>query len=171
MRLKKHGPPQLRLHCKHCRIEALEMPRLQDALVLYGQVKQFVSLLDRGGDRLFDKQIEPSTKQHGRHSVVMHSGNGNRRRIQVQIRRKQFLYRGEDGDCVGRFRFGSARVVWFHCCNQSDALAGGLKFAVDTKMIAAECAGADDGNPNIAFDCDLLRPFAFHSLQAAPVEL
>jgi hypothetical protein len=38
-------------------------------------------------------------------------------------------------------------------------------------MIAAECAGADDGNPNIAFACDLLCPFAFHSLQAARVEL
>ncbi len=61
MRLKKHGPPQLRLHGEHGRVEALEMPRLQDAFVLCGQVKQFVSLLDSGGEGFLDKQIETGT--------------------------------------------------------------------------------------------------------------
>jgi hypothetical protein len=33
-------------------------------------------------------------------------------------------------------------------------MAGRFKFAVDTKMVAAEGAGADDGNTYIAFACD-----------------
>ena len=42
--------------------------------------------------------------------------------------------------------FGGACGVRLDSRDQSNALAGGLKFAVDTKMIAAECAGADNGN-------------------------
>ncbi len=90
--------------------------------------------------------------------MVMYGGNCNRRRVEVEIRREQLVNRGEYGDSEGRFRFGSACIVWFHCCNQGDALASGLKFAVNAKMIAAECAGADDGNPNIAFACDFATP-------------
>jgi len=90
--------------------------------------------------------------------MVMHGGDCDGRRIEVEIRREQLVNRLEYGDSEGRFRLGGACPVRFHCSNQSDALSGGLKFAVDTKMVAAECAGADNGNPNIAFACDCYAP-------------
>jgi hypothetical protein len=88
----------------------------------------------------------------------MHGGNCDGRRVDMQIRCKQLVDRGEYGDCIAGFCFGSACAVRFHCGNQNDTLTGSLKFAVDTKMIAAECAGADDGNPYIAFACDCYAP-------------
>lgn len=100
MRLKKHGTPQLRQDGKHGGVEALEVPGLQDALVLYGQIEQFISLSERGGYRLFDEQIEPGLKQHGRNRVVIHGGNGDRRRVEAEIRREKFFNRGEYGDGV-----------------------------------------------------------------------
>jgi hypothetical protein len=64
MRLKKHGAAQLRLHGEHSRVEAFKMAGLQDALVFYGQVEHFVSLRERGGNGLLDKQVETGSKQH-----------------------------------------------------------------------------------------------------------
>ena len=123
-----------------------------------GHIEQFIGLSERGGYRLFDEQIETGLKQHGRHRVVMHGGNGNRRRVEAEIRREQFFNRGEYGDGVVGFRVGGACAVRLDCSDQSNALAGGLKFAVDTKVVAAKCAGADDGNAYIAFACDCYAP-------------
>ena len=55
-------------------------------------------------------------------------------------------------------RVGSARAVGLDRGDQSYAPAGRLKFTVDTKMVAAKCAGADDGNAYIALACDCYAP-------------
>ncbi len=67
---------------------------------MLARLEQFIGLSERRGYRLFDEQIEIGLKQHGRNGVVMHGGNCNRGRVEVEIRREKLVNRGKYGDCV-----------------------------------------------------------------------
>ena len=143
---------------KDCRIEAFEMARLKDALVLCGERDKFVSLRGGRSQRLFDKQIQTSAQQSRCYAVVVHGGYSNARCLYAKIGPPQLLNRIEDRDGKPRGSFSSARRVWLDGSNKSHTRAGSLKFAIDTKMIPAERTGADNGNAQIAFACDCYAP-------------
>ena len=78
VRLKEHGPAQLRLHGQHRRIEAFQMSRLQNASADLRNADQIVSLGQRSCQWLFDEQIEARIQQGRGHGVMVHRGDGNR---------------------------------------------------------------------------------------------
>jgi hypothetical protein len=91
MRLKEHGSAQLGLHSQHRGVEALKMAGLQDPAVLFGENDKFLGLRQRCREWFFDEQIEPGIKERRSHRVVMHRGNRDRGRVDVKIRREQFI--------------------------------------------------------------------------------
>lgn len=78
--------------------------------------------------------------------MVMHGGNGNGSGANLQISRKQFIDRSEDRDAVFLFSLGGTNRIRLDGGDESDAFAGRFQFAIDTKVIAAEGAGSDDGS-------------------------
>ena len=74
---------------------------------------------------------------------MMHCGNCDRGGIKMEIRCEQFIDRGEDGQGEFLGRIGGTRGIRFHSSDKGNAFTRRFKFAVDTEMIAAECAGPD----------------------------
>jgi hypothetical protein len=145
MRLEEHGPAQLRLNRQDGRIEALEMAGLEDAAVLFREYDQFVSLGSGGGKRLFDEQIQTRAKQRIRRRLMVHCGHRHGSGIDMQIRGEHFINGSEDRN--GKFGRGIGRsgAIRFNSGDQGHAFPGRFKFAIDTKVIAAECSGTDNG--------------------------
>lgn len=102
---------------------------------------------------------------------MVDSRNRNRCRIQRQICSQQLIRRTKHRDCILRSNFGSAHLIRFNSGNEANALAGCLKIAIDTKMVAAERARSNNSYAQLAFVCDLLCPFAFDRLEAPAVEV
>ena len=147
MRLKEHGPPQLCLHRQYRRIEAFQMAGLQDALVLTRDIEEFVGLRKRRRDWLFDKHIKTGVKQRRRCRVMVHCGNGNRSRVEIKIGSQQFFNGSENRDAEFLFCLGRVRGIRIDRRDKGNSLTGRFQFAIDTKVIAAEGAAADHGNP------------------------
>jgi hypothetical protein len=101
----------------------------------------------------------------------MDCGDGDGGCVEMQICAEQFFDGIEDGDRKFRSCLRGARAVGLDSGDKGHTLAGSLQIAVDTKMIAAECAGANNGYAQLAFACDGLCPFAFDGFKAATVEL
>ncbi len=145
MGFKEHGAAQLRLDGEDGGIEALQMAGLQNALALFRALDQIVGLGERGGQRLFDQQVEAGIEQSRSYLMMVHGGNGDAGGVQMQIGRQQFVHGREDGDCVFGCRIGCAGAVRFDGCHQCNAEAGLLQFAVNTKVIAAKGPGSGYG--------------------------
>jgi hypothetical protein len=70
----------------------------------------------------------------------------------------EFLDGGEDRDGVFRFGFGGTCRIGFDRRHERDSLAVCFEIAIDTKMVAAECARTDYGNTANALVCDCYAP-------------
>ena len=145
MSLKKHRSAQLGLNCKDCRIEALEMTGLENAIVGFGKGDEVVRFGCSGGEGLFDEEVETSAEQRRRHGMVIHRGDGYRRGVKMQIGSEQFIDGSKDGNGEFRGSIVGARRIRFNRGDESNAFSSRFEFPIDTKMIATECAGANNG--------------------------
>jgi hypothetical protein len=152
VRLKKHGPRKMRLDGENGRVESHKMAGLQDAPFLFGLANEVVCLIETGRERLFHEQIEAGFEQSRRNGVMLHGGHGHAGGMNVKFRGEQFFGSCKDGNGELRGCFLRTDRVGLDGGNESDAEAGSLKLAQNAQMIAAECAGAGDGNThNIAW--------------------
>ena len=144
VRLKEHRPSQLRLHRQHCRVEPLQMPRLQYAALLRRQRKQIIRFSQRCRNRLFHQNIDARIQQRRSHSVMMHRRHGNTRRVHAQVGLQQFVQRRENRNGISFRRLSSASGVGLNRRCQRDRKPRRLKFVINTKMVTPECAGPSD---------------------------
>ena len=92
MRLEKHGVVQDRFGGRDRGIEALQMPGLQNAAVLGGNLDEAIGLLDAGRDRLLHQNVHVGRQQSFRHFEV-----GGRWRTH-RCRRKGHFISGSRGE-------------------------------------------------------------------------
>ena len=76
---------------------------------------------------------------------MMHGGNGDGCRIELQIGGQQFIHSGKNGNSVPGRGLSGARRVRLDGCHQSNALPGHFQFAVDAQVIFAKGAVSGDG--------------------------
>ena len=168
MCLKEHRSANVLLHGENGGIEALEMPRLQDSLVLGSERDHLVGLGDGGGKRFLNQQVEPGTEQGRGDSMVMDGGDRNRCGMDAEVGRKHLVDGRKDRDGEAGLDVCGARRIWFDSGNKLDCLAGSFQFAIDTKVIAAECSGSHHGNAEIAFADYCYAPLPSTALRQRP---
>ena len=88
----------------------------------------------------------------------MNRGHRNRGSFDIQIRRKDFIDGSEDRNGKTGPGIGGARSVRFDSGNESNAFARILKLTIDTEVVAAERAGSNNGNADIALSCYRYAP-------------
>ncbi len=81
--------------------------------------------------------------------MVMNRRNGNTGSIQPKIGAEQLVDRGEDRNGVSGSGVGRPSGVRLDGRYQRNTVVGGFQFPVDTKVVAAKCAGADDSDTNV----------------------
>ena len=127
------------------------MAGLQNTLALFSARDQVVGLGERGGNGLFDKQVEARIEQRRGHGMMMHGGNGDRGRVEPEIGGQQFVNSRKDWNGVSGRDIGRARRVGLDGSDQGDSYTGGigasrLQLAVDAEVVFAKGAGPGDGN-------------------------
>jgi hypothetical protein len=154
MRLKEHGHVDVGAHGKDGRVEALQVADLKDALVTRGQSDERVGFGQRGGDRLFDQDIDAGLEQCAGDRGVGAGGHAYGGGMKLDLAGGM---RGEAGVYVveymglGKIRLQRlpARGVAFDDGREADGVAGSCtQFAKNAEMVAAEGACADDGEPD-----------------------
>ena len=100
MRFEKHGAAQFWFDGENGGVESLEMAGLQDAVAFGGAGQKIVGLIERSGQRLFDKQVQARIQQRRSYGVVMDCGNGDRGRVELEIGGEQIADGSKDRDGV-----------------------------------------------------------------------
>ena len=127
---------------------------LKDALVTRGQSDKRVGFGQRRCDRLFDQDIDAGPEQRAGNRGMSAGGHAHRCGVELNLAGG---VRGEAGVYVveyaglGKIRLQRlpARGIAFDDGREPDGAAGSCaQFAQDAEMVAAEGAGADDGEPN-----------------------
>jgi hypothetical protein len=80
--------------------------------------------------------------------------------VELEIGREQRFHSGKNGDGVLSGGLGGADGVGLDGGDQGDTKPGGLKFAVDPQVIAAERADAGDGDTEDGPACYFAAPGA-----------
>ena len=83
--------------------------------------------------------------------MMMDRGNSDAGCVEMKIGGQQLVHGGKNRDRVFGLGIRSAVRVGLNGCCQSHAQAGGFQFAVDAEMVAAKCAGSDNGNAHNRF--------------------
>ena len=78
-------------------------------------------------------------------------GDGYGCRMDAEVGCEHLVDGRKDRDGEAGLDVCGARRIWFDSGNKLDCLAGSFQFAIDTKVIAAECSGSHHGNAEIAF--------------------
>jgi len=78
--------------------------------------------------------------------MMMHGGNGDRSRIQLQIGLEQFVNSRKDRNLVLRRSLGGPSGIRLDCRDKRDARSRRLQLAIDTKMVLAKCSRSGNGN-------------------------
>ena len=127
-------------------IEALEVSDLRDALVLGGEVNEFVGFVKRSGERLFDEDVDAGLHEFAGDVHVMDCGSGDGRGLQLAVRGEHLRDGAESfaGEFAGD-RIG-AGSVGINDAEKADRLALLFEFFVDAGMVASEDACPDDGD-------------------------
>ena len=81
---------------------------------------------------------------------MMNRGNGNRRRIQLQVRSQQLVHCGKYRNPVLGCGLGCAGLIGLDGRHQADARTRRLQFTVHAQMIAPKGPGAGHSNPQHA---------------------
>ena len=158
MRLKEHRTTQAGFCGEDGGVEALQMARLQNLFLLFGESDQVVGFGQCCRKRLFDEQVDMSIEQCRGDAVVVHCGHGNGGRIDLNIGLKQIIERRKDGDAILRVRFRGACGVGLKRGDKLDACSGQFELAVDAKVIAAEGSTAGNRNAQFSLACDATLP-------------
>jgi hypothetical protein len=154
VRLKEHGHVDVGLHREDGGVEALQMANLKDAVMPRGQIDERVCLGQRRGNRFFYQNIDAGLKQCARDRGVGAGGHTNGRGVKLNLaggaRGEAGVYVPED---AGLRKIGlqclPARGIAFDDSHKTDGIASGCaQFANHAEMVAAESAGADDGEPD-----------------------
>jgi hypothetical protein len=119
---------------------------LQNALATLRARNQVVGFGERGGQRLFHQQVETGVEQHRGDRMVMHGGNGDGGRVQLEIGGQQLARAGKDGNRVALRGLGGARRVRLDGRDQRYAQARRFQLAVDAQVILAKGSGPGNGN-------------------------
>ena len=183
VRLEEHGHVDVGVDGEDGGVEALQVADLEDALVTRGQLDERVGFGERGGDRLFDQNIDAGLEQCAGDGGVGAGGDADGGGVELDLAGGA---RGEAGvDVVEDAGCGENRIaapagaggIAFDDGREADGIAGSCaQFANDAEMIAAEGAGADDGEPDglsrVRTPLELLgAALALDGLEAACVEL
>jgi len=128
-------------------VEAFEVADLKDAAMRCSGGDERVRLCQRGGDGLFNEEIEAGGEQLAANPAVVHSGYAKRDGGDAEPGSEEFVDGVKDGNSVLSRNGSSDSRVGVYRGGESDG-AGGLKFAIDAQMVAAEGACADDSYAN-----------------------
>ena len=91
VRLKEHWPGEAAERGIDGRIEALEMPGSKDAAVAARRRKQPIGFGERGGEGLFDEQIEAGLKQLAGDGGMRDGRHTNGRGMETEICREKLI--------------------------------------------------------------------------------
>jgi hypothetical protein len=146
MHLEKHGLGQQRDRGSNRRIEAFKMPDLSDPLVRSRESNQFLSLVERGGERLFDEHIHSRRHQLACDCQVMHGGSRDRSGLQFAVRGQHLLDGTESlTSKLARYTVSAVHVGIDHT-QQANWLRLLFEFLVHSGMIASKDAHAHHGD-------------------------
>src|SRR5579863_3511053 len=125
--------------CDHCGIEAFDVADLQDAREFFGGGEKSVRFGESARHRLFDKNVESEFHQAAAHVGMVDRWDGDACGVHfpAQIFERTECFRLEFPSNLYR-AFGILVV-------DSDEIGTG-KFAIYTRVVAAELAGANDGH-------------------------
>ena len=126
-------------------IEALEVADLDDAAGGAGGGDDVVGFRQGGGERLFDEQVHAALQQRLGDFGVMNGGDGDGGGVEVGG--IQQLGDGAEGAgaVLGGEGLGAGGVGVDHG-GEFDRAAVLLQLVINARVIAPECAGADDGD-------------------------
>jgi hypothetical protein len=91
---------------------------------------------------------------------MVHGGNGNRGRIELEIGGEQLIYRRIHRNIVFRSRIDRANPVRLDGCNKCDTVAGNFQFTIDAEMVAAKSTCPGNGNSKDGLACYFVTPVA-----------
>ena len=148
VRLKKHGVVEEWADGLYSGIEALQMPRLQNAAKLSGEADEMVSLCQCGSDGLFDEDIDPSGEEGCGHLSMVGCGHGDRSGMKAGLSGQQRLNRRIGGDGVFRRERGRTRSIWLNERGQLQGWVRSGQLMPDAQVIFAEGSAAENGNPD-----------------------
>ena len=77
VRLKEHGHVDVGLDGEDCRVEALQMADLQDALVARCERDELIGFGERGGDGLFDQHVDAGFEKRAGDGGVSNGGHAD----------------------------------------------------------------------------------------------
>jgi hypothetical protein len=146
MCLKKHGALETWGDGENGGVEALKVAGLDDATGIFGTNDEVVGLGEICGQGLFDEQVDAGVEEQSGDGVMMDGRHGHAGRIEIEIGGEEFFDRGKDRDLVLRGCFPGASRIGLDGGNKRDTFTGRFQFAIDTEMVAAECARSGDGN-------------------------
>jgi hypothetical protein len=142
---KKHGAGEEREGGADGGIEALEMTGLGDALALGGDAEEFIGFGERGGDGLFDEDVNAGFHEGAGDRQVEDGGHGDGRGLDFAVSGQE-LGDGAEGFAVELAGNGvGAGCIGIDDADQTDA-AGLMELTIDAGVIASEGADADDGD-------------------------
>src|SRR6266571_2964911 len=122
------------------------MANLGDSAQPLGQADQFVGLVQRGGQRFFNENIDSRFHQCASNFKMLESGNRDRGSLNFAVRGSELLDGSETattelaGNCI------SASKIGIHHADQAHSLTLLRKLLVNAGMIAPERAYTDDRN-------------------------
>jgi hypothetical protein len=127
-------------------VKAFEVADLGYALIFGGECDEFVGFGERGGEWLFDEDVDARLHQHSSCVEMIDGGNGDGGGLDLAVSGKELIQRSE-GSAV---KFVGNRVGSGHVSvddpEQTQRLTPLFKLLVDTSVIAAERADTDDNH-------------------------
>ena len=166
MSLKEHGTGQAAEGRGHGWIEPFQVAGGDDAAEAMGLGIEFVGLIERGGEWLFDEQVKAGGEELRGDFGVRYGGDTNGRGVKVEVGREQIADGGEGGNAMmsGDLRadFGvgvdgghqlRGERVWFSsefrvCRVLSSGFVGRGQVVKHAQVVAAEGTGTDDSYAN-----------------------
>jgi len=144
MNLEEHGLAEQRQRGANRGIEALQVSDLRDALVLGGNLDEFVSLRKSGGDRLFDENVDAGFHQRARDVKMKDGRHSDRSRLHFTVR-GEHLVDGAKGLAAEFARDGvGTRGIGIDDSDETH-FAGLLQRVIEASVVASERADTDDG--------------------------
>ena len=154
------------------RVEALEVPGLEETAVVRGERDELVGFGEGGGEWFFNQQIEPGGEQGsggGRH--VRPWGTQRLAASSARARGQQIGDRREGRDAKLRGGGFARRGDGVDDGGELHGFAGTFELTPHPQVVAAERAGADDGDACGDGQGELLAGGGFDGLAAACIQL
>jgi hypothetical protein len=145
--LEEHGPVEGGEGGGDGGVEALEMSNRKYAVALSREGDEVVGFGEGGGEGFFDEDVDVGEEELFRDGGVVDGGDADGGGVDGGWRGEELLDGGEGRDVVGSGVGLAARGVGVDDGGELEEVGvSGLQLAVDAEVIAAEGAGADDGD-------------------------